>query len=250
MHAQALAHAMETAVRENKRAGARKVMIEKRKEDAERQLAMQERKEEEDRLLQARLAEATEEERRRQERLVHLPSSLGRVVRDCLTLPCSSMGMLNVHLAVLGYGKVSPMQEMCAGLDAAPEDCSEAGFTLVDDHVAIARTCRLIAISSAWPKSLRSPSQSRGNSKKDCESPLLLTGQVSMRCATCRLKREEQRIAKEIEEREQEEARKLVEQAQKKGVKKLNIADGAPLDKATIMNQVPPSLDCIPACIV
>lgn len=65
---QALAAAMETAVRENKRAGARKVMIEKRKEDAERQLAMQERKEEEDRLLQARLADAAEEERRRQER--------------------------------------------------------------------------------------------------------------------------------------------------------------------------------------
>ena len=59
-------------MRENKRAGARKVMIEKRKEDAERQLAMQERKEEEDRLLQARLAEATEEERRRQERCVGL----------------------------------------------------------------------------------------------------------------------------------------------------------------------------------
>ena len=55
-------------MRENKRAGARKVMIEKRKEDAERQLALQERREEEDRLLQARLAEATEEERRRQER--------------------------------------------------------------------------------------------------------------------------------------------------------------------------------------
>lgn len=67
---QALANAMETAVRENKRACARKVMIEKRKEDAERQLAMQERKEEEDRLLQARLADAAEEERRRQERCV------------------------------------------------------------------------------------------------------------------------------------------------------------------------------------
>ena len=65
---QALAVAMETAVRENKRAGARKVMIEKRKEEAERQAAMQERKEEQDRLLQARLADAAEEERRRQER--------------------------------------------------------------------------------------------------------------------------------------------------------------------------------------
>ena len=53
-----------------------------------------------------------------------------------------------------------------------------------------------------------------------------------------RLKREEQRIAKEMEEREQEEARKLLEQANKKGVRKLNIAEGAPIDKATLMNQV------------
>lgn len=53
-----------------------------------------------------------------------------------------------------------------------------------------------------------------------------------------RLKREEQRIAKEIEEREQEEARKLLEQAQKKGARKLNIAEGAHLDKVTLMNQV------------
>ena len=41
-----------------------------------------------------------------------------------------------------------------------------------------------------------------------------------------------------MEEREQEEARKLLEQANKKGVRKLNIAEGAPLDKATLMNQV------------
>ena len=44
-----------------------------------------------------------------------------------------------------------------------------------------------------------------------------------------------------MEEREQEEARKLLEQANtKKGVRKLNIADGAPIDKATLMNQVKP----------
>ena len=56
-------------MRENKRAGARKVMIEKRKEDAERRSwPCSERREEEDRLLQARLADAAEEERRRQER--------------------------------------------------------------------------------------------------------------------------------------------------------------------------------------
>ena len=63
-----------------------------------------------------------------------------------------------------------------------------------------------------------------------------------------RLKREEQRIAKEMEEREQEEARKLLEQANtKKGVRKLNIADGAPIDKATLMNQV--TLNCIQPCL-
>ncbi len=57
-----------------------------------------------------------------------------------------------------------------------------------------------------------------------------------------RLKREEARIAKEIEEREQEEARKMLEAAQKKiGAKRLNIADGATLDKATLMNQVRPT---------
>lgn len=53
-----------------------------------------------------------------------------------------------------------------------------------------------------------------------------------------RLKREEARIAKEIEEREQEEARKMLEAAQKKiGAKRLNIAEGATLDKVTLMNQ-------------
>ncbi len=58
-----------------------------------------------------------------------------------------------------------------------------------------------------------------------------------------RLKREEARIAKEIEEREQEEARKMLASVQTKiGSKRLNIADGAPLDKATLMNQVHLSL--------
>ena len=80
-------------------------------------------------------------------------------------------------------------------------------------------------------------------------SHLALTGPQFIQCTPCRLKREEQRIAKEIEEREQEEARKLLEQAQsKKGVKKINIADGAPLDKATLMNQVHASPGCSPAC--
>ena len=73
-----------------------------------------------------------------------------------------------------------------------------------------------------------------------------MLGARFIRRTSCRLKREEQRIAKEIEEREQEEARKLLEQAQgKKGVKKINIADGAPLDKATLMNQVRSSLGAV-----
>ena len=50
-----------------------------------------------------------------------------------------------------------------------------------------------------------------------------------------------------MEEREQEEARKLLEQANtKKGVRKLNIAEGAPIDKATLMNQV--TLNSSQAC--
>ena len=88
---QALAHAVETMARENKRAGARKVMIEKRKEDAERQAAMRERREEEDRLLQARLAEATEEERRRQERCrprLPVPAIDGRLSVSADDGPC------------------------------------------------------------------------------------------------------------------------------------------------------------------
>ena len=97
-------HAMETAVRENKRAGARKVMIEKRKEDAERQLAMQERKEEEDRLLQARLAEATEEERRRQERSVHVPSVFGAWCETSLCCHVVPWVGSHVHPAVLAVG--------------------------------------------------------------------------------------------------------------------------------------------------
>ena len=53
------------------------------------------------------------------------------------------------------------------------------------------------------------------------------------------MKREEARIAAEMEEREQEEARKLLEAAQKKmGAKRLHIAEGAHLDKQQLMTQV------------
>jgi hypothetical protein len=53
-----------------------------------------------------------------------------------------------------------------------------------------------------------------------------------------RLKREEARIAAEMEEREQEEARKLLEAAQKRmGAKRLVIAEGAHLDKQQLMTQ-------------
>lgn len=65
---QALAHALETAQVENRRAQARKVMIEKRKEDAERQAAALEQQEEQDRIMQERISAAAEEERRKQER--------------------------------------------------------------------------------------------------------------------------------------------------------------------------------------
>ena len=53
------------------------------------------------------------------------------------------------------------------------------------------------------------------------------------------MKREEARIAAEMEERDQEEARKLLEAAQKRmGSKRLNIVDGAHLDKQQLMTQV------------
>ena len=79
-------------------------------------------------------------------------------------------------------------------------------------------------------------------------------------CATClpasgaeaactlpgRMKREEARIAAEMEEREQEEARKLLEAAQKRmGAKRLVIAEGAHLDKQQLMTQARPC--CPPA---
>ncbi len=79
---QALAHALETAQVENRRAQARKVMIEKRKEDAERQAAALEQQEEQDRIMQERISAAAEEERRKQERWARLmPPEL------CVTCP-------------------------------------------------------------------------------------------------------------------------------------------------------------------
>lgn len=194
-------------MRENKRAGARKVMIEKRKEDAERQLAMRERKEEEDRLLQARLAEATEEERRRQER--------------CLL----------TQLMATGISECS--QHMSVGFAVYKGTCAGAGHRQ--------------EVHDPYPTRIRPAFVHEMAPRRHCIGRLApgrwsVTVPQHMMCTLRRrLKREEQRIAKEIEEREQEEARKLLEQAQKKGVKKLNIAEGATLDKATLMNQVRPS---------
>lgn len=67
---QALKEAIAVTERDNKRALARKEIIEKRKEEQERLQLEAEKEEEEKRLIQARLNEAAEEERRRQERYV------------------------------------------------------------------------------------------------------------------------------------------------------------------------------------
>jgi DNA-binding helix-hairpin-helix protein with protein kinase domain len=65
---QAVAETIATADTVNKRALARKVIIEKRKEQAEQQLLLQEKEEEEKRALQARLNEEAEERRKAAER--------------------------------------------------------------------------------------------------------------------------------------------------------------------------------------
>ena len=52
----------------------------------------------------------------------------------------------------------------------------------------------------------------------------------------CRLKREEERIAREMAEKEEEEARAVLEQAARSGKIKLPTADGK-LDKEAILSQ-------------
>lgn len=52
----------------------------------------------------------------------------------------------------------------------------------------------------------------------------------------CRLKREEDRIAREIAEKEEAEARAVLEQAARSG--KIKLPAGDKLDKAAILNQV------------
>lgn len=53
----------------------------------------------------------------------------------------------------------------------------------------------------------------------------------------CRLKREEERIAREMAEKEEEEARAVLEQAARSGKIKLPAADGK-LDKEALLSQV------------
>ncbi|CAL8465076.1 g4611 [Coccomyxa elongata] len=82
LKAKALAHALETAQVENRRAQARKVMIEKRKEDAERQAAALEQQEEQDRIMQERISAAAEEERRKQERLKREEARIAKEIEE------------------------------------------------------------------------------------------------------------------------------------------------------------------------
>ena len=62
---QAIEHAVATSGQANKRALARKHLIEKRKEEQERLLLEQEREQEEQRMIQLRISEEAEEKRRK-----------------------------------------------------------------------------------------------------------------------------------------------------------------------------------------
>lgn len=62
---QAIEHAIATSGQANKRALARKHLIEKRKEEQERLLLEQEREQEEQRMIQLRISEEAEEKRRK-----------------------------------------------------------------------------------------------------------------------------------------------------------------------------------------
>lgn len=62
---QAIEHAIQTSGQANKRALARKLLIEKRKEEQERLLLEQEREQEEQRMIQLRISEEAEEKRRK-----------------------------------------------------------------------------------------------------------------------------------------------------------------------------------------
>eukprot|EP00884_Botryococcus_braunii_P006914 jgi/Botrbrau1/16223/Bobra.0066s0009.1 len=79
---EALLEAANGAERDNKRALARKELIEKRKEEQERLLLEAEKEEEEKRLIQARLNEAAEEERRRIERLKREEERLQKELKE------------------------------------------------------------------------------------------------------------------------------------------------------------------------
>lgn len=57
----------------------------------------------------------------------------------------------------------------------------------------------------------------------------------------CRVKREEDRIQKEMQEKEEEEARNLLAEARKRGSKVAKIKEGEKLDKRTV--QVDSAID-------
>lgn len=73
---QAIEHAIQTSGQANKRALARKLLIEKRKEEQERLLLEQEREQEEQRMIQLRISEEAEEKRRKADMYAQMLCSL------------------------------------------------------------------------------------------------------------------------------------------------------------------------------
>jgi len=69
-------------------------------------------------------------------------------------------------------------------------------------------------------------------------APPAIPRQSKSRGWVCRLKREEERIAREMAEKDEEEARAVLEQAAKSGKIKLPTT-GDKLDKEAILSQVP-----------
>ena len=80
---QAIEHAIQTSGQANKRALARKLLIEKRKEEQERLLLEQEREQEEQRMIQLRISEEAEEKRRKADMYAQMLCSV-----DCLSCVC------------------------------------------------------------------------------------------------------------------------------------------------------------------
>ena len=80
---QAIEHAIQTSGQANKRALARKLLIEKRKEEQERLLLEQEREQEEQRMIQLRISEEAEEKRRKADMYAQMLCGV-----DCLSCVC------------------------------------------------------------------------------------------------------------------------------------------------------------------